>query len=42
MTPRWLAFARTWPTAGSHTIQLVVIGGANKSVIDLDAFIVRR
>jgi hypothetical protein len=41
MTPRWLAFARTWPAAGSHTIQLVVIGGPNKSVIDLDAFIVR-
>ena len=40
MTPRWLAFARTWPTAGSHTIQLVVIGGT-KPAIDLDAFIVR-
>jgi hypothetical protein len=39
MTPRWLAFARTWPTAGSHTIQLLVIGATK---IDLDGFIVHR
>jgi hypothetical protein len=42
LTPRWLAFARTWATAGPHTVQIVVIGGTNKSVIDLDAFIVSR
>jgi hypothetical protein len=42
LTPRWVAFARTWPEAGAHTIQLVVIGGTNKKVIDLDGFIVRR
>jgi hypothetical protein len=42
LTPRWVAFARTWPAAGSHTIQLVAVGGTNKLVIDLDGFIISR
>jgi hypothetical protein len=42
LMPRWVAFARTWPAAGSHTIQLVAVGGTNKLVIDLDGFIISR
>ncbi len=38
-TARIMAFARTWPTVGTHTIQVVVVGTAGHPRVDLDAFV---
>jgi hypothetical protein len=34
---RRVVFARTWSTAGTHTLRMVVIGTAGHTRVDLDA-----
>jgi hypothetical protein len=38
-TPTYLrvAFAKSWTTAGNHTIRIVVLGTAGRPRVDLDA-----
>jgi hypothetical protein len=37
---RYQAWARTWPTSGTHTIRIVVAGTSGRPRVDLDAFAV--
>jgi hypothetical protein len=30
---------RTWPSAGSHTVKLIVVGTSGRRRVDLDAFV---
>ncbi len=39
---RGIAFRRTWPTSGTHTIRIVVEGTAGRPRVDVDAFAVLR
>ncbi len=39
---RQLVFARTWPTAGTHRIEVRVAGTAGHPRVDVDAFLVLR
>ncbi len=39
---RYVAFSRTWSSAGTHTIKVVVVGTPGRPRIDLDAFEVIR
>ena len=39
-TPRIVVAARSWTTAGTHTIKLVALGTAGHPRIDVDAFLV--
>jgi hypothetical protein len=41
-TFRYVAFAKTWATSGTHTIKLVVVGTAGHPRVDLDALEVMR
>jgi hypothetical protein len=41
-TFRYVAFARTWASSGTHTIKLVVVGTAGRHRVDLDAIEVER
>ena len=41
-TYRWVGFARTWASSGTHTLKLVVVGTAGHPRIDLDAIEVLR
>jgi len=36
---RRLAFATSWPTQGTHTIRIVVVGTPNHPRVDVDAFV---
>ncbi|HUF85256.1 MAG TPA: N-acetylmuramoyl-L-alanine amidase [Acidimicrobiia bacterium] len=42
LTTRYVAFSRTWSSAGKHTIRIVVVGTAGRPRVDLDAFEVIR
>lgn len=39
---RVVVFARAWPTKGTHTVKLVVVGTARHPRVDVDAFVVFR
>jgi len=39
---RYVAYSRTWTTAGTHTIRLVVAGTVGRPRVDLDAFAVLK
>jgi len=41
-TYRWVGFARTWATSGTHTLKLVVVGTSGHPRVDLDAIEVLR
>ena len=41
-TFRYVAFARTWTSSGTHTIKLVIVGTAGRPRVDLDAIEVMR
>ena len=41
-TFRYVAFARTWASSGTHSIKLVVVGTAGRPRVDLDAIEVLR
>jgi hypothetical protein len=41
-TFRYVAFARTWSTSGTHTIKAVVVGTAGRPRVVVDAFEVLR
>lgn len=41
-TFRWVGFARTWATSGTHTLKFVVVGTAGHPRVDLDAIEVLR
>ena len=36
---RRLVWQRTWPSAGSHTVKLIVVGTSGRRRVDLDAFV---
>jgi hypothetical protein len=38
-TPRAIAFDRSWPQAGTHTIEVRVLGTARRPKVDVDAFV---
>jgi hypothetical protein len=37
-TFRYVAFTKTWPTAGEHTIKVVAVGTDGRKRVDVDAF----
>ncbi len=39
---RYQAFAKRWPTVGTHSVRVVVVGTAGRPRVDLDAFAVLR
>jgi hypothetical protein len=41
-TYRYVAYAKTWTTSGTHTIKIVVVGTSGRPRVDLDAFEVIR
>jgi hypothetical protein len=40
--PRRLVFTRTWTTATTHSIQVVVVGSLHHRRVDVDAFVILR
>jgi hypothetical protein len=36
---RRIVWQRTWPSAGSHTVKLIVVGTSGRRRVDLDAFV---
>jgi hypothetical protein len=41
-TFRYVAFTKTWATAGEHTIKVVAVGTEGRRRVDVDAFGVIR
>ncbi len=41
-TYQQLVFSTSWPTAGLHTIRIVVSGTAGHPRVDLDTFVIAR
>ncbi|HEV7809415.1 MAG TPA: glycoside hydrolase family 25 protein [Candidatus Limnocylindrales bacterium] len=37
--PRWIAFARSWATNGTHSIRVVVVGTPGHPRVDVDGFV---
>jgi hypothetical protein len=37
--PRWIAFARSWATNGTHSIRVVVVGTRGHPRVDVDGFV---
>jgi len=37
-----VAFSKSWPTSGTHSLQVVVEGTSGRPAVDVDAFVVLR
>jgi hypothetical protein len=36
---RRIVWQRTWPSAGTHTVKIIVVGTSGRRRVDLDAFV---